>query len=128
MFCFHCGKCCEETEMLLSEVDIELLEKAGHSRKGFARFDGLGFAQLQNCNGYCVFYVREKRRCKVYELRPLGCRIYPVIYSEEEGVVVDDLCPMNKTVSEAEIRRKGKKLCRLLKTIDAEAEKRRPHT
>lgn len=110
--------------MLLSERDIELLEKAGYVKKSFVRHDPRGIAQLRNNRGYCVFYDAEEHRCRVYRLRPLGCRIYPVIYSEEEGVIVDDLCPMKNTVSKIETERKSKKLLKLLRTIDREAEKR----
>jgi hypothetical protein len=53
----------------------------------------------------------------------LGCRIYPVIYSEEDGVIVDDLCPQAGTVSKKEIDSKTEKLRKLLRRIDGEAEK-----
>lgn len=114
--------------MLLSERDIELLEKAGYTKKSFVRHDPQGCAQLRNNRGHCVFYDAKRQRCRVYRLRPIGCRIYPVIYSEEEGVIVDDLCPMKNTVSKIETEHKSKKLAKLLKTIDNEARKRRPDT
>ncbi len=71
------------------------------------------FVRLKNCHGYCVFYDLEKCRCKIYKHRPL-------IYSEQEGVIVDDLCPMKNTVSEKEIKRKGKKAKELLQKMDNE--------
>jgi hypothetical protein len=46
-----------------------------------------------------------------------------VIYSEEEGVIVDDLCPMMRTVSAAEVTRKTKKLMKLLQAIDRQTGK-----
>jgi len=121
MRCSHCGICCEKTEMLLAEADIKCLEKAGYTRTRFVRYDKKGFAKLRNRRGYCVFYDTEKRRCKVYEHRPSGCRLYPVIYSIEEGVIIDDLCPMKNTVSATELKRKGKEVTKLLQRIDEEA-------
>jgi len=121
MRCSHCGICCEKTEMMLSNVDIERLEKEGYSRQKFMRSDKYGFSRLKNRGGYCIFFNVEKRRCKVYKYRPLGCRIYPVIYNEQEGIVTDDLCPMRKTISQKELKRKGKKLIELLQRIDEEA-------
>ncbi len=121
MRCSHCGICCKKTEMMLSNVDIERLEKVGYSRQEFARSDGHGFVRLKNRHGYCVFYDVEKRRCRIYKHRPLGCKIYSVIYSEQEGIVVDDLCPMKNTISKRELERKGKKLMELLQRIDNEA-------
>jgi Fe-S-cluster containining protein len=109
--------------MLLSRADIRLLERAGHEREEFVRCNGQGFVQLRNSRGRCVFYQSEKRRCRVYRYRPLGCRIYPVIYSEEDGVIVDDLCPRAGTVSKKEVDSKTQKLRRLLQRIDGEAGK-----
>lgn len=121
MDCSHCGVCCEKTEMMLSNADVECLEKMGHDRREFVRYDRHGFVRLRNHRGFCVFYNVEKHRCRVYRHRPLGCRVYPVIFSEQEGIIVDDLCPMKNTVSKIEFERKGKKLMKLLERIDAEA-------
>jgi len=121
MRCSHCGICCEETEMLLSNADIERLERVGHNKQRFVRYDRHGFARLRSHNGFCVFYDVAKRRCKIYRHRPLGCWIYPVIYKEQEGIAVDDLCPMKNTISEIELKRKGKRVMKLLQRIDREA-------
>ena len=121
MRCSHCGLCCEKTEMMLSKADVERLERVGYERQKFMRYDKHGFVRLQNRHGSCIFYDHAKRHCKIYNHRPLGCRIYPVIYSEQEGIVVDDLCPAKNTVSEIELERKGKRVKELLQRIDSEA-------
>lgn len=123
MRCSHCGVCCEKTEMLLSKSDIRLLESAGYESGEFVRVNGQGFAQLRNRREHCVFYQTDKGRCGVYRYRPLGCRIYPVIYSMTEGVVADNLCPLAETISRAEIDSKAERLIRLLRRIDSEAGK-----
>jgi Fe-S-cluster containining protein len=123
MHCSRCGICCEKTEMLLSEADIKLLKEAGCDPRDFVCFNIQGLAQLRNRRGYCVFYNVQKHSCNVYRYRPLGCRIYPVIYSEEEGVIVDHLCPMMRTVSATEVTRKTKKLMKLLQAIDRQTGK-----
>jgi Fe-S-cluster containining protein len=112
--------------MLVSGADIRLLEKSGYAKERFVQLNMEGFAQLRNRNGYCVFYADADHRCRVYNVRPLGCRIYPVIYSEEEGVVVDDLCPQRDSVSRKEVAIKAKKLMTLLRKIDDEAAKLSP--
>lgn len=121
MHCSNCGICCKKTEMLLSNSDNERLERVGHNKQNFVRYDKLGFARLRNHNGFCVFYDVAKHRCGIYRHRPTGCWIYPVIYKEQEGIAVDDLCPMKNTVSEIELKRKGKKVIELLQRIDNEA-------
>jgi len=128
MHCSHCGICCEKTRMILSSADVERLERAGYDKQKFMHYDRHGFVKLKNCRGFCVFYDVEKCRCKIYKHRPLGCRIYPVIYSEQEGIVVDDLCPKKNTVSESELERKGKKVVELLRRINDEATSHRNAT
>jgi Fe-S-cluster containining protein len=100
------------------------LEKAGYSRASFVRYDKLGCAILMNRRGYCVFYDVERRRCKAYKSRPLGCRTYPVVFSEEDLAVVDKLCPMNRTVSKADLRKNAKKVADLLRRTEFEAARR----
>ncbi|HUT17174.1 MAG TPA: YkgJ family cysteine cluster protein [Acidobacteriota bacterium] len=125
MRCLRCGACCKETEMLLSTEDIERLERKGYSKEFFVRFDSEGYAKLRNLQDHCVFYDAEKQRCKVYTDRPLGCRLYPVIYDETKGIVVDSICQAQGNWNEKKIERKGKKVAKLLEKIDAEAKRRR---
>lgn len=124
MRCSRCGKCCEKTEMLLSKADMQLLRELRYSLIDYTICDNKGFIRLKNMKGYCVFYDFKTRKCKIYESKPLGCRIYPIMFSEEEGVIVDDLCPVKNTVSKRELKHKGGILVELLKRIDCEAEKR----
>ncbi|MGB9914376.1 MAG: YkgJ family cysteine cluster protein [Candidatus Bathyarchaeales archaeon] len=124
-YCLRCGLCCKETEMLLANADIKRLERKGYSKAFFVQFDSAGYAKLRNHRGYCVFYDTEKKRCKVYRDRPLGCRLYPVIYYEEKGIDVDTLCPAKNKWRREQIKEKGKKVIKLLKTIDEEAKQRR---
>jgi Fe-S-cluster containining protein len=125
MHCLRCGACCRETEMLLSVNDIERLERKGYKKKFFVRFDSEGYATLRNYHGHCVFYDIKKKRCKIRVDRPLGCRIYPVVYNEEKGIVVDSICPAQSIVTEKQKAKRGKKVLLLLEKIDTEAKKRR---
>ena len=124
MRCSHCGICCTETEMLLSENDITRLTKRGFSKKYFVRFDKQGYAFLKNMDGYCVFYDRNRLQCGIYPNRPGGCHVYPVILDEEVGIILDQLCPERDTISDKEKRVKGKRVMKLLQEIDTEAGKR----
>ncbi len=119
MRCSNCGICCKETMMELSREDIEWLERKGYHLKEFSVMND-GVAQLRNVNGYCYFYSRANKKCKIYETRPVGCYLYPVVHLANEGAIVDDLCPMGQTISEQEFRTKEKILDRLLKKLDNE--------
>ena len=125
MRCLRCGVCCRETEMLLSEEDVCRLERKGYDRSFFSCYDSEGYVTLKNYLGCCVFYDASKRGCKVRSIRPLGCRVYPVIYDEDKGIVVDKICPAATTVTEKQKAKRGKKVKQLLERIDAEAENRR---
>jgi hypothetical protein len=111
--------------MLLTEKDIDRLVNRGFSKSFFVKFDKEGYAQLKNREGYCVFYDAKKRRCSVYADRPSGCRVYPVIFDEQKGIILDDICQSRNTVTDAEKSVKGKRVIRLLERIDAQAAKRR---
>jgi hypothetical protein len=126
MRCSNCGVCCTETEMLLSEKDIERLVNLGFKKSFFAKANREGYIQLKNRDGYCVFYDTKKRQCSIYINRPTGCKVYPVIVDEENGVIIDHICHSKHTISDSEKRVKGKRVIRLLERIDSEAENRRP--
>jgi len=120
MRCSNCGKCCERTEMLLSKEDIERLERVGFSREDFTVTCEDGLMRLRNVGEWCYFYDPEEKKCQVYEDRPLGCLLYPVIYSIEEGAIVDELCPEKYTVSKHELKMKTKILLNHLKKITSD--------
>jgi Fe-S-cluster containining protein len=111
--------------MLLSGEDIVRLERRGYSKDFFVRFDSEGYALLRNRQGHCVFYDVDERRCDVYAFRPSGCRVYPVIYDEEKGIVVDSICHAQGSIAAQEKARKGKRVCKILEKVDNEALDRR---
>ncbi|MGQ9478661.1 MAG: YkgJ family cysteine cluster protein [Thermoproteota archaeon] len=47
---------------------------------------------VEELGGKCVFNNGEK--CLIYEYKPEGCRIYPVVYDEDEDrIILDEDCP-----------------------------------
>jgi len=105
--------------MELSSNDIKSLEEAGYRLEEFAIIDD-GVTRLRNVGGWCYFYNLADKKCRVYGKRPLGCYLYPVAYLMNEGAVIDELCPMGETISEQELRTKGKILYKLLKKLNNE--------
>lgn len=76
--------------MTLTEADVAALRSTGARR--FSRRNRDGVPQLVNRNGHCVFLVDG--HCSVYEHRPEGCRLYPLILDLDlDEVVRDDFCP-----------------------------------
>jgi len=80
-----------------------------------------GATRLRNVDGCCYFYSRVDKRCQIYRNRPLGCYLYPVVYLADEGAIIDELYPMGQTISEQELKTKGKILDKLLEKIDSES-------
>jgi len=110
--------------MELCQADIARLVRRGRADGSFYEIGEDGIPRLINEQGYCVLFDRERKRCTEYASRPLGCTIYPVNLTEDGEVVVDALCPEGDSLSEEEIAVKGRRLRQLLRTIDAEAERR----
>lgn len=108
--------------MTLLEEDMKRIEALGFQREEFAWFDG-NFWRLRNVNGHCVFFDPQTRLCKIYPYRPVGCRLYPLIYVEGEGPRVDVLCPNHHTYTEEEMRRNAPLLLRAVRQLFREAGK-----
>ena len=87
----QCFACCVETAMTLTEADVRRLRQRGHS--GFWRQTARGDLQLLNRGGRCVFLTAEG--CSVYDDRPEGCRLYPLVLDTGRDVVRhDEFCPV----------------------------------
>ena len=89
--CVHdCHRCCLNTRMTLTEADAARLETAGHRDFSFVNddFD----LQLINVDGHCIFLADGM--CSVHDVRPEGCRLYPLILDlSVDRVVLDSFCP-----------------------------------
>ena len=95
--CENCGKCCCETEMILSSQDIDLILNNSSKdlrKEDFVSKNKKGFYQLKNRNGHCVFLNVTLKACKIYKIRPQGCKFYPLIYDfHKNKCIFDEECP-----------------------------------
>ncbi|RLG64560.1 YkgJ family cysteine cluster protein [archaeon] len=108
--------------MELTEEDIRRIEKLGFKREGFTVTHADGRVTLKNVNGHCIFLDESTGKCTIYPHRPIGCRLYPIIYDEASGdVTVDPECPAAYTVSRKELEKARSKVLKLIKTIEREA-------
>lgn len=94
--CTGCGKCCRETVVLVTDVDVRrLMENTGLAAKEIVRFfkpeefvmekrhpfwiqfdSGPAVMGLRWNSGQCRFLGVDDR-CGVYDARPVTCREYP---------------------------------------------------
>lgn len=111
--CLRCGRCCLNTEMPLTQRDVDRLVKLGYRVEEFAELRK-GLLRLRNVDGHCFFYDPSSRACRVYEHRPEGCRLYPFIYVEGVGVAVDPECTAAPTVTLRDVEEAAPKVLRLV--------------
>jgi hypothetical protein len=95
--CKDCGKCCLETEMPLSNNDINLIIENSFNnltQEDFTVKNNEDYFQLKNIDGNCFFLDPNSKICKIYANRPRGCRFYPLIFDyDRDKCVLDDECP-----------------------------------
>ena len=90
-----CYQCCLETEMLLTQEDLERIEGAGYDRQEFLlpmdQTDG--FYQLRNVDspiGMKCFFLSDKGKCTIYDIAPGGCKLYPLIKNLDTNEIMID--------------------------------------
>jgi Fe-S-cluster containining protein len=93
-----CSVCCWETEMLLSASDIQrITQKTSFSVNEFSFVDNFGHRTLKNKelkDRLQCFFLDENGGCTIYEIRPKGCRYYPIIWDMNiQEAITDDYCP-----------------------------------
>ena len=78
--------------MLLLDEDVDRILGLGFEQNAFVNFLD-GFKVLKNSSdGRCVFH--DGKQCTIYENRPAGCKLYPVIFDEDLNLPVkDEFCP-----------------------------------
>jgi uncharacterized protein len=87
---YCCYECCKNTNMLLSQHDIQTIQDKGYSIDFFVE-DNNGWLQLKNKENRCVFH--NKTHCTIYNYRPQGCRLYPIVYQKDDhSAIIDAQC------------------------------------
>ena len=77
--------------MFLTQEDVERIKGIGYSLDFFVR-NVDGWLQLRNHQGQCVFH--DGHHCTIYEFRPEGCTLYPLVYlKDDNSVILDNDCP-----------------------------------
>ena len=113
---FQCALCCKDTEMILSKKDIKRIIEAGYNEKDFCYVDQEGCYKLKNVEGNCYFLKENK--CIIYQIRPQGCRFYPIIFDlENNKAILDTECPLIDTISQSIVSRFSSDLRKFINLI-----------
>jgi Fe-S-cluster containining protein len=81
--------------MLLSQEDLERIERAGYKREEFLlpAEDADNFYQLRNVDsplGKKCYFLDLKGNCSIYPIAPMGCKLYPLIKNLDTNEVMID--------------------------------------
>jgi Fe-S-cluster containining protein len=105
--------------MILLREDIERIASLGFNAEEFVVYSK-GFYRLKNIDGMCVFLNPKTRLCSIYDWRPKGCRLYPIVYvvgGYFEEITVDNSCPQAHTVDDNDIRLASSQIADLVSNI-----------
>ncbi len=80
--CLSCGQCCKDNNfaLVLFPQDALFLASQGWGDILGIRNNDDGDPEIQmhtRSNGDCLFLIRETNSCRIYEDRPIVCRIFP---------------------------------------------------
>ena len=96
-----CSACCRETTMPLTISEAKRLSRrTGMALESFT-WENNGVLTLLNdeTTRACVFLLTASLEpsaegiCSVYEVRPEGCRKYPIVLNPKDEAILDDGCP-----------------------------------
>ncbi len=83
--CKRCGFCCKgESTVGLSSEDIKNISKFLRlSEKEFLELytvkKGKNRIEMKTVDGYCIFFDREKKLCKIHPVKPAKCKEWPFV-------------------------------------------------
>ncbi|WP_297091542.1 YkgJ family cysteine cluster protein [Thermococcus sp.] len=103
----NCGKCCYELEIPVRDDDIAGIEDLGYNTWEFVDYEKMFYRgdkflsyalKKRPFDGGCVFLDPETLKCRIYEKRPLACRLYPFVFVKQGSVMevyvkMDSFCP-----------------------------------
>ena len=102
--------------MPLLNSDIERIEGLGFSPDFFVDTHD-GWLLLKNRDGRCVFHTGVI--CSIYDDRPEGCKLYPLIYdADTKSATIDEECPYRTDF--LLFQRSRKKLLHIVSRIKSE--------
>ena len=94
--CLLCAKCCEQTQMLLSNADLDRIERETKQVRRQFSYLRDGYFYLKNRGQYCIFLNPAANNCSIYNIRPQGCRFYPIIFDPFLNCAVVDIDCTNR--------------------------------
>ncbi|MGB9761380.1 MAG: YkgJ family cysteine cluster protein [Caldimicrobium thiodismutans] len=95
--CKRCGFCCKGNSTVgLSEEEIQrIADFLGFSKEEFLEKytlkKGTKRVEMKIKDGYCIFYDKKRKRCKIHPVKPEKCKEWPftpAIFQDEENFLI----------------------------------------
>jgi len=94
--CLRCDECCyfdnEERGPILFEEELTRVKTLAKNRDFEIRYRELSINGVRVyrwlIKGYCPFYDKEGRACTIHSMKPLSCKMYPLLYNPNTGEVL----------------------------------------
>ncbi|WP_054857627.1 YkgJ family cysteine cluster protein [Vulcanisaeta sp. JCM 16159] len=94
--CLRCDECCyfdnEDRGPILFEDELARIRTLARARGFDIKYRELNINGVKVyrwlIRGYCPFYDREGRSCTIHAVKPLACRMYPLLYNPNTGEVL----------------------------------------
>ncbi len=98
--CFDCGgQCCKIGGVIATEQEIEAITQSGH-QDYFERLSEDVYGTKWGEDGICAYF--ENNECSIHSVRPLGCRMFPVVQTKSGDIIVVE-CPLSSQLSDEEL-------------------------
>ncbi|ADY00392.1 hypothetical protein VMUT_0176 [Vulcanisaeta moutnovskia 768-28] len=94
--CLRCDDCCyfdnEERGPILFEDELVRIKALAGARGFDIKYRELLINGVKVyrwlIRGYCPFYDRENKACTIHLMKPLVCKMYPLLYNPSTGEVL----------------------------------------
>jgi uncharacterized protein len=107
--------------MILTSKDIETIKKLGYT-DGFFVSEKNRWLQLKNNKGRCVFH--NGTLCTIYDDRPEGCVLYPIVFDKDHHkAILDSDCPQKHCFPLT--KDKSQQLNKLIQVLEKERTERK---
>lgn len=120
--CSDCGsQCCKLGGAVATKNEIDAIAELGYPNHFFKLSNDV-YGLDWGSNGRCV-YLNDSG-CSIYPVRPLGCRMFPVVQTINHDVILVK-CPLASSLSDDEILTRKRILFQRPKHILRESEQMR---
>lgn len=98
--CFKCeAYCCKFGGVIATKNEVDAIIARGYTNHFFLLSDDV-YGIDWGDDGTCVYL--EDDVCVIYPVRPLGCRMFPVVQTRSNEIILIE-CPVSSHLSEEEL-------------------------